>query len=134
MQTKFGIGGNCEGATLATLLQLDLKDIPDFWDGCDKTKPTCKVEGAKYQENVNNFLKEHNLKSFSIGFEEATDESNLWVIDISKGAGVKHLVNGISPRGYMHSVIYEDGELWHDPHPDGGGVIACQVNFLHPVF
>lgn len=30
MQTKVGLGGNCEGATLATLLGLNLENIPDF--------------------------------------------------------------------------------------------------------
>ena len=32
IQTKLGLGGNCEGATIATLLGLELSEIPDFWE------------------------------------------------------------------------------------------------------
>ena len=39
MQTVTGLGGNCEGATLATLLGLKIEDIPDFWAGCDIETP-----------------------------------------------------------------------------------------------
>lgn len=134
MQTKTGIGGNCEGATLATLLGLDINDIPDFWEGCDKSKPTCTIEGAKYQANLDRFLASKGFKAISLGFLEPSEDSESWVRDISMGAGIKHLVNGISPRGYMHSVIYENGQLWHDPHPEGGGVKPCQITFLHPIF
>lgn len=35
MQTVTGLGGNCEGATLATMLGLNIEDIPSFWEGID---------------------------------------------------------------------------------------------------
>ena len=134
MQTKTGVGVNCEGATIATLLGLDIQDVPDFWEGCDIKKPTCRENGAKYNENLNNFLKTLGFKAITLGFNEPSEQAEGWVQDISIVAGVKHLVNGISPRGYMHSVIYENGSLWHDPHPEGGGVKPCQITFLHPIF
>jgi hypothetical protein len=134
MQTKTGFGGNCEGATLATLLDLDLHNIPDFWENCLIEDPANPTNGEIYQDNLNKFLALHGYKSVSIGWNEPTEESVRWVEDISKQIGVKHLVAGLSPRGYMHSVIYEKGKLWHDPHPEGGGVIACQIQFLVPVF
>lgn len=39
--------------------------------------------------------------------------------DIPKGYAI---ASGMSPRGVKHAVIVKDGELWHDPHPDGGGI------------
>ncbi|MBK5647026.1 MAG: hypothetical protein I4N51_07905 [Acinetobacter sp.] len=63
-----------------------------------------------------------------------TEQDQNWVIEVSKAIGAKHLVAGISPRGHMHSVIYEHGQLWHDPHPEGGGVIPCQICMLVPIF
>ena len=66
MQTKTGIGGNCEGATLATLLGLDINNIPDFWEGCDKSKPTCTIEDAKYQANLDRFLASKRFKAISL--------------------------------------------------------------------
>ncbi|EFF82148.1 hypothetical protein HMP0015_2430 [Acinetobacter haemolyticus ATCC 19194] len=134
MQTVTGFGGNCEGATLATLLRMKIEDIPSFWEGIDITKPPSDEGGVIYQKNLNKFLAKHGYKSISLGWEEPTEESVQWVEEISKQIGVKHLVAGMSPRGYMHSVIYEQGKLWHDPHPEGGGVIPCQIQFLMPIF
>ncbi|MDO7535051.1 hypothetical protein Q5113_05665 [Acinetobacter pittii] len=119
---------------MATLLDLDLNNIPDFWENCLIEDPANPTNGEIYQANLNKFLAQHGYKSVSIGWNEPTEESVRWVEDISKQIGVKHLVAGLSPRGYMHSVIYEQGKLWHDPHPEGGGVIACQIQFLVPVF
>lgn len=135
MQTKTGLGGNCEGATIATLLGLELSEIPDFWDGIDIKTTDADESGAIYQENLNSFLKQHGYKMLNLGVtKDPTQRDINWVIEVSKAIGTKHLVAGISPRGYMHSVIYENGELWHDPHPEGGGVIPCQICLLVPIF
>ena len=135
MQTVTGLGGNCEGATIATLLGLELSDIPDFWEGCDKETPALPENGVIYQQNLNNFLAKHGYKMLNLGvLHDPSERDQQWVIDISKHLGIKHIVAGISPRGYMHSVIYENGELWHDPHPEGGGVIPCQLCLLVPIF
>ena len=135
MQTKLGLDGNCEGATLATLLGLELSEIPDFWDGIDIKTTDADESGDIYQENLNSFLKQHGYKMLNLGVtRDPTQRDINWVIEVSKHLGVKHLVAGISPRGYMHSVIYENGELWHDPHPEGGGVIPCQLCLLLPIF
>lgn len=135
MQTKTGLGGNCEGATIATLLGLELSEIPDFWEGCDIETPALPENGVIYQQNLNNFLEKYGYKMLNLGVPRyPSDQTIEWVQDISKHLGVKHLVAGISPRGYMHSVIYENGELWHDPHPEGGGVIPCQLCLLIPIF
>lgn len=135
MQTKTGLGGNCEGATIATLLGLELSEIPDFWEGCDIETPASLENGQIYQQNLNNFLAKLGYKMLNLGVpRNPSKEEQQWVIDISKHLGIKHIVAGESPRGYMHSVIYENGELWHDPHPEGGGVMPCQLCLLIPIF
>ena len=135
MQTKLGLGGNCEGATLATLLGLELSEIPDFWEGIDIKTTDTDESGVIYQENLNSFLKQHGYKMLNLGVtKDPSERDQQCVTDISKHLGIKHIVAGISPRGYMHSVIYENGELWHDPHPEGGGVIPCQICILVPIF
>ena len=135
MQTVTGLGGNCEGATIATLLGLELSEIPDFWEGIDKLNPTAPGAGVLYQDNINYFLRRHGYRMLNLGVtKDPTEQDINWVIEVSKAIGAKHLVAGISPRGYMHSVIYEHGQLWHDPHPEGGGVIPCQICILIPIF
>lgn len=132
MQTVTGLGGNCEGAVLATVLGLDLEDIPSFWSESGKENPTCPKEGAAYQERLNAFLKPHGYKVLNLGEEVPHGQ---WVTDISIAMGdIPLIVGGMSPRGYKHSVIYKNGHLWHDPHPEGGGVIPYHISFLVPTF
>jgi len=43
-----------------------------------------------------------------------------------------YLVTGISPRNSKinHVCIYQNGKLWHDPHPDGTGILT-ETNFQY---
>lgn len=135
MQTITGLGGNCEGATIATLLGLNIEDVPSFWEGIDIKTTDTDESGVIYQENLNSFLRQHGYRMLNLGVTKNPKAQDInWVIEVSKAIGAKHLVAGISPRGHMHSVIYEDGQLWHDPHPEGGGVIPCQICMLVPIF
>ena len=135
MQTITGLGGNCEGATIATLLGLNIEDVPSFWEGIDIKTTDTDESGVIYQENLNSFLRQHGYRMLNLGVTKNPKAQDInWVIEVSKAIGAKHLVAGISPRGHMHSVIYEHGQLWHDPHPEGGGVIPCQICILIPIF
>lgn len=131
MQTVFGYGGNCQSATIATLLGLGIEDVPSFWTGTN-SELTEAQNSVIFNNNVDLFLENFGYKSITLG---ANGPHMEWVKEISSAlSGVKLLVNGKSPRGYMHSVIYQDGELWHDPHPEGGGVIAESITFIVPIF
>lgn len=135
MQTITGLGGNCEGATIATLLGLNIEDVPSFWEGIDIKTTDTDESGVIYQENLNSFLRQHGYRMLNLGVTKNPKAQDInWVIEVSKAIGTKHLVAGLSPRGHMHSVIYEHGQLWHDPHPEGGGVIPCQICMLVPIF
>ena len=135
MQTITGLGGNCEGATIATLLGLNIEDVPSFWEGIDIKTTDTDESGVIYQKNLNSFLKQHGYRMLNLGVTKNPKAQDInWVIEVSKAIGAKHLVAGISPRGHMHSVIYEHGQLWHDPHPEGGGGIPCQICMLVPIF
>lgn len=95
--------GDCLRAGLATLLELTLEEVPHIgrklWPSHDAA--------------VEAFLGEHGMYSFPVG------------------VGYKHLLKGYclaigqSPRhpDENHVVVYKDGEFWHDPHPDGGGLV-----------
>lgn len=131
-QTIYGKEGNCQSATLATLLGLEIEEVPYFFEGID-TKSMPEAESDRmFVDNVNNFLRTKGYQLIMLGQNTPHTE---WVEEISRELkGVKLLVGGISPRGNMHSVIYMDGELWHDPHPDGVGVIPYSISFMCPIF
>ena len=42
-----------------------------------------------------------------------------------------YLVVGQSPRGdFKHIVVYENGKMVHDPHPDGTGLASIESTWL----
>lgn len=101
-----GIHGNCFPSCLASILHLDLKEIPKFQDMGDKWFPA-----------LWDFLIEHGYEFHGTGKKEN-------VLTYDKGVEGFYIVNGSSPRGFKrgHSVVYKDGKLVHDPHPSGLGV------------
>ena len=100
-QTVLGQKGNCHSACLAMLLGLRLDDVPNFNDAAD------------YHGALHSFLARfgYTILTFPISAVELRA--------FQKGYAI---VGGTSPRGYNHAVLYRDGQLWHDPHPERGGV------------
>ncbi len=99
-QTIFeGIGfiGNCHQAAVASLLELELEQVPHF------------AEQSDWWESFVDFALTHDFAVV------VTDEPIL---------GVLGIMNGMSPRGnFRHSVVAEGAYMEHDPHPDLTGVV-----------
>jgi len=109
MQTEFGKNGNCQSACLAMMLGLELSDVPNFSAlDCD--------DNGKYKAQ-GDWLRERGLCIVTIVKWQALP----WPIRYGF-----YIAGGVSPRGFRHSVIYKDGELWHDPYPEGGGIEDVQ--------
>lgn len=99
-QTLFGDGkGNCVQAALASILEMDLEDVPNV------------IQSRYWWEALNQWLKGFGLE----------------VVEVLAGgdfvpAGY-HLIGGQSPRGnFNHVVVGHNGKMVHDPHPDGDGL------------
>jgi hypothetical protein len=101
-----GVRGNCLRAAIASLLELEIEDVPAFEELSD---------GAWFPALLD-FLRERGY-----GFDQmdATDEPTGYVIAC-----------GDSPRGIYHAVIYRDGRLAHDPHPSGAGLVSVERYWL----
>lgn len=97
-----GIMGNCWQAAIASLVGAPLDEVPHFvqldYDG-----------GPDYLEATQEWLAERGLRLHSSA--RPTDPSEIY------------LVCGRSHRGFFHCVLYRDGELYHDPHPDRTGIV-----------
>lgn len=117
MQTRFydptlPVGeqrGNCLQAVLASLLELDLADVPHFvQDHVDNDGDSNWEWG--WHHRMTTWLHGQGLALFGVPVDQP---------------GEYLAVTGRSPRGQgiHHIVIYRDGELAHDPHPDGTGVL-----------
>jgi len=109
-QTKFGWDGNCYQAGVASILELDLDDVPNL-------NTSKEVEGEEMDGIVNEWLFGSNLKLHWI---RTFDEDQRKML----GPEVYHLICGPSPRSKMlsHIVVGQYGEIIWDPHPDNDGL------------
>lgn len=120
--------GDCHRTAIACILDLELDDVPHFlYDNCD---------GNEFDRREREFLSKRGLIMINIPFAGTLDEVLQSIKHNSPGA--VFLLAGKSPRGTCHSVVCFDGKIIHDPHPDGGGVVApCSdywwAQFLSPV-
>lgn len=102
MQTIFAPPkGNCYQACIASLLELPLDGVPNFADG----------PRSRFWDRVDDWLESQGLQVLHI------NELNGFEI---KGY---HIISGKSPRGnWRHATVGFQGEIVHDPHPEGGGL------------
>jgi hypothetical protein len=108
-QTKFHDidgKGNCLEACCASLLDMKIEDVPDMRD-------------EKWFGVMWNLFQDHGYEIIS-----CMDTDNCMSY---KGIDGYYIVAGESPRGVHipggHGVIYKNGKLVHDPHPDNTGLI-----------
>lgn len=104
MQTDFTFQtGNCMQACVASIFELELDQVPNF-----------NKHGPKYYDEE---------------IESWCDLINMIALDITLEHGALNLFRdthiiaiGNSPRsteGLKHACVYKNGEIVHDPHPDG---------------
>lgn len=106
--------GDCHRATIASLLELPIDQVPHFG-------AASKMEPTKFWELTQAFLMKHGVAMFEVparsggGFFGLSDEHK-----------VHHIISGPSPRGggVTHSVIGLDGRIVFDPHPDNTGLVG----------
>lgn len=129
-QDKFGKGGNCASAVHASMFGLTLDEVPYYNDGLgDLDLPQSKLDHM-FNERVDTFLATMGFKQeWYLFTPELVEELKT----MNYTYRTYYEVIGKSPRGYNHVVIYKDGELYHDPHPDGGGVEETYICLYYKI-
>ena len=97
--------GNCLQAAIASILELSLEEVPVF-------------EGDSWYLQLMHWLED----CYEI-------ELARWDYEVQfKGY---YLVTGQSPRGnFKHIVVYKNGKMIHDPHPDKTGLVEIESVWL----
>lgn len=100
--------GNCFTAALASVLEIDLKDMPD-------------LQGENWHDPFFKLIEDHGFEFDGTGYMKRDGIENLKTYEGVDGYVV---VNGTSLRGFArgHSVVYYHGKLAFDPHPSGQGL------------
>jgi len=120
IQTTFGVPeGNCFSACLASLLEIQIARVPLF-------------TSEDWQARLNEWLAQFGYFFMDTIFEGAGTPEYL-----DKYAGF-HIISGDGPRGFPHAVVGYKGQMVHDPHPDGTGLLKENAakwtyGFLIPV-
>lgn len=113
-QTIFGFEkGNCFQACIASILEKPINSIPNFSDG-------------DFRDNIIKWMKDSNNRLMEIECNDFISDVDLFNM-IFKDIYI--IATGTSPRSprnenKLHAVIYHNGELVHDPHPDRKGIIG----------
>jgi hypothetical protein len=125
--------GNCFPACIASILEINLDDLPNFCAYHGPDYPSRWVPPAWYVFTntwlTNNYnmsivwlegFKKNNTPEDCIEYYEADGV----ISDYCMGAGK-------SPRGdFLHGVVLDiDGNLVHDPHPLGNGIDGSYCGF-----
>jgi hypothetical protein len=101
-QTKFGDKeGNCFAACLASLLEIEIDSVPDFY----------ALYRSAWYLRFQDWLQQFGL--VAVMFSDLPNDfpRNLY-----------YLVGGESERGILHSCVAYNEEIVHDPHPSGTGL------------
>lgn len=94
--------GNCLQAAVASLLDLDLDDVPHF------------VVHPDWLERLMAFGRAHGY----------------WVRYAQPDAHVPFgIAVGPSPRGVQHAVVWIDGTVAWDPHPSRAGLLRTAMHY-----
>jgi hypothetical protein len=117
-QTKFGDEGNCFAACVASLLEVDLRSIPQLgstegWDD--------------YTDRLNPFLvSEHHCFLQHLLYKDFSQ----WYDENFKGSYC--IVSGQSNENpsLEHAVMWRDGKIVHDPNPKQLGIAGINHGFF----
>lgn len=112
-----GVKGDCFRACLASLFELSLLEVPNFYDIDESDDGWWKA--------VRDWLRP---RGFGVMYLELRSPEHLalfegWLI-----------VSGKSHRGLNHATLWKDGEFRWDPHPSGLGLNVIEgVDMLYPL-
>ncbi|CAN7326918.1 hypothetical protein LJR084_001897 [Variovorax sp. LjRoot84] len=119
MQDAFGELGNCFSACLASLFELDITDVPNFYVTAGRD------DAAAWWSAVREWLRPRGFGVMTLQWADPKliGEFEGWFI-----------VCGESERGLQHATIWRDGKLVHDPHPSQCGIRSPEsVDLLYPL-
>lgn len=115
-QTVLGPKGNCMSACLASILELPIDAVPNFFDSGQTDQ--------EWNDALTSWLRTHGLAIITL---VATPE----VLEKTKG---NVIVSGPSLRGLTHATVWREGEMIWDPHPDDTGLIEPkEVDIIYPI-
>lgn len=112
------VKGNCMATCIACILDLEITDVPQFEE--INRPQSWEVALISWLIDKGYYIHADYPVKYSDGDKKVIEMPN----DLC-------IVGGKSTRGdLLHAVIYKDGKLYHDPHPDNTGVLTVDDYWL----
>ena len=107
-----GVYGDCQRACIASLLELDINEVPHFHESGKEDD---------FHRSLNQFLGERGLVCIAFKFGSGLVFEDL--VSLPDPIDCYHMIYGYSSRGVFHAVVGLNGEVVHDPHPAKEGLL-----------
>jgi hypothetical protein len=106
--------GDCQSACLASLLDLDISQVPNFLLDLPEN------QGIEFARRINRFLQPFGLMHLELEYRGFCERCKFY--DVSD---MFHMIYGPSPRDVntLHAVVGRNGDIFHDPHPSRAGLL-----------
>jgi hypothetical protein len=124
-QDVFGPNGNCMAACIASILELPLKEVPNF------AEHNYKADGSAWR-NAMQFLYDRGLilvghHMFEVGAKLPDFDA---LPEHLKNCGPYYLQCGPAERGFEHCTVGWRGKVIHDPHPSRAGLLSTNDTYF----
>lgn len=125
-QDKFGFNGNCMAACVASILELPLRDVPNFVAECKDDND------SSWFGKFWGFMRQHGFEIIPyhlVGYNHETNTEFDRTLDFDnlpehlKDVYPYHLACGPAARGFEHATVGWRDQIVHDPHPSRAGLI-----------
>ena len=112
------VKGNCFEASIASILEIPLEDIPDFYAD----------EDVDWLSACNKWL--HAYGFFALGINVQSEKINREELKhITDNVMCEAAVNSPRYSGVKHSIVFYKGVVLHDPHPSKDSM-DCKLDDL----
>lgn len=109
--------GNCFSACLATVLELPIEQVPNFFE-------VAGPQPEKWWAAVRDWLRPRGWGVLTVGVANGLAEELPGIL----------IISGKTARHTDHSTVWKDGVMVHDPYPGGEGLTDVQcVDLLYPL-
>ena len=119
-----GLWGDCDRASVASLLGKAIDDVPHFFD---KLQEDDYVGIKTAFETRSKWLKDNGVTEITIVMKWEKDPESFIRYISEDNVGIPFLLIGESRNHMDHVVICKDGEIIHDPAIDNSGIIGPGV-------
>ena len=151
---NFVQNGNCWAASIASILELPITEVPNFEVWYDhKFRGRDVNTDSIFRDLTERFLIRHEhtieidnrFRVFHLSKDEWESESNIDYDIPYKSLGnydelrellknEYYLITGESPRKVLHVTIWKEYKMVHDPHPTNEGIITKErFEFIRPL-